>query len=426
MSITIENQQNQEKEVSVVSAQKGSRPRFLGVALVIVISFFVGYAVGNDSRSNGIGADVVSGKYGEAPDGVRQVIDFDLFWEVWDILQRDHIGKPLSEQQLFYGAVKGLVDAVGDPYTEFFPPDKAAEFTEQLTGIFDGIGAEIGIRDEQLVVIAPLPGTPAERAGIRSGDAIVTIDGVDTAGMSVEDAVLKIRGTRGTTVVLGIVRDESVSVEEISVVRDTIQVASVLSEMRSLPDSEEKDIGYIRISHFNEDTSAAFRTAVQEVIAADARALIIDLRNNPGGYLDTAVDVSSYWVEEGPIVIERKPGKDSVPHNAVGAATLVGVPTIVLVNEGSASASEIVAGALQDYGLARVVGEQTFGKGSVQEFQMLPDGSALKVTVTSWFTPKGRSIDEDGIVPDIEIQFNLEAAEKGIDNMLNEALLLLK
>ena len=426
MSMTVEKQQIEENNELAVSAHKGSRPRFFGVFLVVVISFFVGYVVGNDSGSTGIGADVVSGKYSDAPSGVKQAVNFDLFWEVWDILQRDHIGKPLSEQQLFYGAVKGLVDAVGDPYTEFFPPDKAAEFTEQLTGVFDGIGAEIGIRDEQLVVIAPLPGTPAERAGIRAGDTIVTIDGVDTAGMSVEDAVFKIRGTRGTTVVLGIVRDESVSVEDISVVRDTIQVASVLSEMMSLPDSDTKDIGYIRISHFNEDTSAAFRTAVQEAISAEARALVIDLRNNPGGYLDTAVDVSSYWVEEGPIVIERKPGKDAIPHNAVGAATLVGVPTIVLVNEGSASASEIVAGALQDYGLARVVGEQTFGKGSVQEFQMLPDGSALKVTVTSWFTPKGRSIDEDGIAPDVVIPFDLESAEKGIDNMLNEALLLLK
>lgn len=408
------------------SKDKGSRPRFFGVVLLVIFSFFIGYVVGNDSGLNQFGSDAVLGKYGDAPAGVRQAVDFDLFWEVWDILQKDHIEKPLSEQQLFYGAIKGLVDAVGDPYTEFFPPDKAAEFTEQLSGIFEGIGAEIGIRDEQLVVIAPLPGTPAERAGIRAGDAIVTIDGIETFGMSVEDAVYKIRGTKGTTVVLGVVRKDMSEVQDISVVRDTIQVASVVSEMKSLPNEDKQDIGYIRISHFNEDTSAAFRTAVQEVLSNEARALLIDLRNNPGGYLETAVDVGSYWIEEGPIVIERRPGMDAIPHNAVGAATLVNIPTVVLVNEGSASASEIVAGALQDYGLAKVVGETTFGKGSVQEFQMLPDGSALKVTVTSWFTPKGRSINEGGIVPDIEIAFDLDLAEQGIDNVLNEALLLLK
>lgn len=398
------------------------KPRFFSAAILVVLSFFVGYFAGNDRFEAGLTNDVVAGKYSEAPASVKKEVDFDLFWQVWDILQKDHISKPLSESDLFYGAINGLVDAVGDPYTQFFSPEKAAEFTEQLTGSFEGIGAEIGIRDEKLVVIAPLPGTPAERSGIRAGDEILTIDGKDTFGMSVEDAVYLIRGPKQTTVVLGIKHDDENRVVDISVIRDTIQIASVVTKELTIPGQQKPTVEYIGISQFNEDTPATFHDAVQKALANESEAIILDLRNNPGGYLEAAVDVASYWIEDGPVVIEKKPGVSSFEHKAVGVASLANIPTIVLVNEGSASASEIVAGALQDYGKATLVGEKTFGKGSVQEFQLLSDGSALKVTVTLWYTPKGRSINDDGIEPDKIIEFDADLAAQGIDNVLNSAL----
>lgn len=398
-----------------------SRARFFSIVLLVLASFLVGYITGDSSQTQKITNSAVAGKYGDVPRGVADSVDFDLFWDVWDIIQKDHIDRPISETKLFYGAMKGLVDAVGDPYTEFFSPEKAAEFNEQLSGSFEGIGAEIGIRDEQLVIIAPLPDTPAEQAGLRAGDEILYIDGKDTFGLSVEDAVLKIRGTKGTTVVLGIKHSDG-SVVDIPVTRDTIQVASVVHEIIVPESSPDSKIAYIRISHFNEDTPSSFRSAVQDSVNSQVDGVVLDLRNNPGGYLDTAVDVASYWIEDGPVVVEKRPSSESVNHDAVGSALLQGTPTVVLVNEGSASASEIVAGALQDYGQAQILGERTFGKGSVQELQMLPDGSAIKVTVTSWFTPNGRSINKDGISPDVEIIFDLEKAQDGVDNVLDEAI----
>jgi len=279
----------------------------------------------------------------------------------------------------------------------YFPPTEAKEFADGLSGEFEGIGAEISIKDSQLTVIAPLPTSPAERAGVRAGDQIFAIDGTDTTGITIEEAVNLIRGKKGTEVVLTIRHENESAISDVTVIRDTIEVPTILLEV-------EDDIAYVRISYFNQDTWRDFNTAVTDILAQNPTGIILDLRSNPGGFLETSVDVASEWVTQGNIVIERERGGVETVFATRGAHRLAGIPTVVLVDEGSASGSEIVAGALQDAGAATIIGSQTFGKGSVQDFQVLPDGSALKVTIAEWLTPNERVINKVGITPDIVLE----------------------
>jgi carboxyl-terminal processing protease len=317
------------------------------------------------------------------------------------------------------------VAGVGDPYTSFFDPETAEEFNQELAGTFEGIGAEIGLREGQIVVIAPLPGTPAERAGLLPWDRIVEIDGRSTSGLSVEAAVSAIRGKHGTTVTLMVVRSAGDPLR-VEIVRETITIESVESSLKAVTGSPRADIAYLKINHFNDDTASDFATAVQEVLGQHPRGVILDLRSNPGGLLETAVAVASYWVDDGPVVIQQQSGGRRTEEPAKGTALLKGLPTIVLVNGGSASASEIVAGSLQDYGLATVVGETTFGKGSVQELRDLADGSAVKITMARWLTPKGRAIEGVGIEPDVAVAVDRQELREGEDPELDRALELLR
>ncbi|MBU0660790.1 S41 family peptidase [Patescibacteria group bacterium] len=321
-------------------------------------------------------------------------VDFDQFWDVWDMLKEKHVDQPVDDTQLFYGAIEGLVAGLDDPYTVYFPPKDASDFVESLSGEFEGIGAEIGLRESQLTVVAPLPDSPAMQSGVKPGDKILKIDGEDTYGLSVEEAVTHIRGPRGTQVVLGVLRDEAESLD-ISITRDTINVPTIRFEMK------ENNIAYMRISHFNEDTLSEFYTALDDMLLETPDGMILDLRSNPGGFLDSSVMVASEWVDEGSIVLEAFKDDKKEAYMRKGNKRLLGMPTIVLVDGGTASGSEIVAGALQDYGVATIVGEQTFGKGSVQEFEVLPDGSAIKITIAKWLTPLGREINGIGVEPDI-------------------------
>lgn len=408
-----------ENELTYTNAPK--RPLrslfLLCVALLLVTGgFAAGYHTGEErGAQRALGSGQVIGKRSPADRHLSQDVDFQLFWDVWDILQQEYVDRPVPDTKLFYGALAGLVAGVGDPYTVFFDPKTAEEFSQELSGQFEGIGAEIGLRDNQIVVIAPLPNTPADRAGIKAGDAILAIDGTPTTGLTVEDAVARIRGARGTTVVLTVSRGDQ-KPQDISVTRDTINIESVTWEMKG-------DVAHITIAHFNEDTSPRFSRAVQEVLAKNPKGVVLDLRNNPGGFLDTAIDIAGYWVDKRTVVIEQFHGAEQTPHAATNVASLKNVKTVVLVNGGSASASEIVAGALQDYGLATIVGEKTFGKGSVQALRELPDGSAVKVTVAEWLTPKGRSINEEGIAPDMEVKPGDDAAN---DLVLERALELFR
>ncbi|MDD5290841.1 MAG: S41 family peptidase [Patescibacteria group bacterium] len=375
------------------------------------------------------------GKYGQGRDDIlNQDVNFNLFWEVWDTLEKEYVDKgKLNDKAMFYGALNGLVASVGDPYTVFMDPKFSREFEDDLAGTFEGIGAEIGIRKEALTIIAPLDGTPAQKAGLQPGDKIYSINGEITANMTVDEAVAKIRGPKGTNVTLTIVREGNDAPRDIVITRSVITVKSVKTETLSSAgaqgDQEEKkdnDIFVLEISNFNNDTLDLFNKAVQEILSKNPKGIILDLRNNPGGYLDTAIELASEWVESGAIVTEKSSEENKNEYLSRGRARLKDYPTVVLVNRGSASASEILAGALRDYKKATIVGEQTFGKGSVQTLREFGDGSSIKITVAKWFTPNGDSIDDVGIKPDIEVEMTDKDYEEDKDPQMDKAIEILK
>ncbi len=392
--------------------------RALGVVLVAVIFAGFGYTVGmRDSARTVVpdGEGRVVNQGGE-PKGLSDDVDFSTFWDVWSLVRSSYVDQPVSEKNLYYGSVAGMVAGLHDPYSNYFTPEEAQAFNEELSGTFFGIGAQLDQRDGNIVVIAPLPGTPAERAGILAEDFIVSIDGVSTEGMVLNEAVNAIRGEKGTTVTLGIVHKDTEDIVTMPIVRDEIKTESVTYTFR------DDGIAVIEVSMFNEDTSSLFRTASQRALKDGATGIILDLRNNPGGLLDAAIDLAGYWVPSGSSVLieEIRGTRDEFPAN--GLAQLREIPTVVLVNGGSASASEILAGALQDYGEARVIGDQTFGKGSVQEYHDLPDGGAVKITVARWLTPLGRSIDQTGITPDDIVSLTLDDVHAKRDPQFTAAL----
>jgi carboxyl-terminal processing protease len=359
----------------------------------------------------------VTGLYNSDTGGrLSSDLNFDLFWQTWDMIKSNYVDHDqLTDKQMFYGALKGLVGSTKDPYTVFMDPEDAKMFNEDLAGSFSGIGAEVGLRNDVITIIAPLADTPAERAGLRAGDKVYAIDQQSTAGLTVDEAVKKIRGPKGTSVTLTIGRGDA-KLQDITIVRDNIVV-------KSLDYSYDSATGIytITISNFNADTEALFATAVEDIKVKKPKGLILDLRNNPGGYLDTAVAIASYWIESGVVVSEQSATKPPRQHLARGFAPLSNLPTVVLINQGSASASEIVAGALMDYGQATTIGKTTYGKGSVQMVNDLPDGSMVKITTAKWLTPSGTSINDKGITPNIEVDFTEEDFNANRDPQMEKA-----
>ncbi|MBI2050259.1 MAG: S41 family peptidase [Parcubacteria group bacterium] len=396
---------------------------FISVA-IIAAAFAGGFYAGKSKREitvvNEKGEPIASGEVTIRPSEVKEYlgkdVDFDLFTQVWGLIRGKYVDQPVSETKLFYGALRGMVAALDDPYSVFLEPQVSEEFTESLNGRFEGIGAEIAIKHDLLTVVAPLSGSPAQSAGLKAQDVITQIDGKGTAELTLDEAVNRIRGEKGTTVTLTIAREGADDLFDIAIVRDTIKIESVSWQM------EEGSIARITMRNFNADTTRAFKAIQREVVSEHPEGIIFDLRNNPGGFLQTSIDVASAWIAEGETVVIERSVDGSTTYAATGSALFAGIPTVVLVNGGSASASEIVAGALQDYGFGRVIGEQTFGKGSVQVLEELPDGSSVKFTVAKWFTPKNRSINEEGIAPDEVVELSEEDFGEDKDPQMDRAL----
>jgi len=417
---------------SYYKKKKSNFGRIISLILVLVLvvaTYGLGFRMGLGSESGEEDFGTVNNKE-DLPDFVTQDVDMDLLFEVWEEINKKYIDAPVSESQLFYGAVAGSVASLGDPYSVFLEPEISREFQEELAGKFEGIGAEIAIKKDRLTIVAPLPDSPALKAGIKAGDKVFTIDSKDTTGISLGEAVNTIRGEKGTKVVLGVMReDNGKEIIDIEIIRDQIKFKSVRWEMK------EGDIGYIKVLHFNDDTSKVFDQAARDILRQNPKGIILDLRNNPGGYLTMAIDMASWWIDED-IVVMKQFGKNyndaalRIDKKEVYGPTLdakfKGIKTIVLVNGGSASGSEIVAGALQDYKSATLVGETTFGKGSVQELVEYGNGSSLKVTVAKWLTPLGRVIDGEGIEPDVVVELTDEDFSNDLDPQLDKALELLR
>ncbi|MBZ9578646.1 S41 family peptidase [Patescibacteria group bacterium] len=350
-------------------------------------------------------------------------IDFSLFWEVWNILEEKfYEPQNLDIQKMIEGAISGMIKSLEDPYTIFFNPEETEEFIEEAKGIFEGIGAEIGIKKSQLLIIAPLEGTPAERAGLRSGDKILKIDDTITADLTIEKAVSLIRGPKGTEVILTIFREGWGESREIKIIRSVIKIPSLKWELT------EQDIAYLKIYQFFEKTDSDFKKMAIEILASPSKKIILDLRNNPGGYLEVAQEISGWFLKRGDIVVieDFGPGKEKKEYKAHGNEKFLDYPMVILINQGSASASEILAGALRDDRQILIIGETSFGKGSIQELDELRGGSSLKITIAKWLTPKGELITDKGLEPDIKVEMTEEDYEEDRDPQLDKAIEVIK
>jgi carboxyl-terminal processing protease len=349
--------------------------------------------------------------------------DFGTFWQAWKLLRDEHLkGASLEEKNLVYGAIDGLVDSLDDPNTVFFPPEDGKKFEEDVRGNFGGIGAEIGIRNDQLVIIAPLKDSPAEKAGIKSGDKIIKIDGEPTDDIKVNDAVKKIRGEIGTKVTLTIHRADWEKTKDFVITRGQIVVPTIEHKML------EGEVAYIRVRSFNENAPQMFFEAAKELLGKGINGVILDVRDDPGGFLEVAVDIAGWFMPKGSVVAvqEFRDPSQKRTFKTVGPGFMGQVPIVVLINQGSASASEILAGALRDNLNAKLVGEKTFGKGTVQELKRLRDGSSIKLTISHWLLPKGDLIEKNGIKPDYEVKISEEDAKAGKDPQLEKAQQIIK
>lgn len=407
-----------QKSNGVNPATNQKRNRIL-IGAFILLSFVIGWVWGYQ--------DAQMSKIGSTPDAIERNLqkngaDFSIFWRAWDLLVEKFDGN-VNYQQMIYGAIKGMSEALGDPYTTFLTPDEAKQLENDLSGVIYGIGAEIGLKDNQIAIIAPLAGSPAERAGIKKGDVIAKINDEPTTDMDLGIAISKIRGDEGTKVKLLIIR--GTETKEFEITRERIEVESVNGEVK------EGNIGYVRISRFDNNTTELLRAKLDQFKAKDVKKLVIDLRGNPGGYLDESITVSSEFIKEGIIVTEKKDvdgGSDRYDYKATGNGKMTDndIKIIVLIDEGSASAAEIVAGALKDHNRATLVGVATFGKGSVQEIQDLAGGAQMRITIAHWYTPDGKNIGKEGIAPDVKVEITEAEYNADKDPQLLKAIELLQ
>jgi carboxyl-terminal processing protease len=388
-----------------------------GIFIIIAASFFLGSYVGEHQAT---GAET------KTPDVDMELVseeEFAPFWKVWKIIDEKHVSASSTDsQERVWGAIQGLARSQGDPYTVFFPPEDDKSFRDDISGNFEGVGMEIGIRDNALTVVSPIKGSPAERAGVRTGDKILKIGDKSAIGLSVDEAVKLIRGPKGTDITITFVIVDSDEPVERTITRDVIVLPTVETELRS------DGIFVIRLWSFTENSPNLFRNALREFVKSGSNKLIFDLRSNPGGYLEAAWDISSWFLPIGKIVVtEDFGGKQenriyrSKGYNVIPKSTKI----VILVDGGSASASEIVAGALRENGVGKLVGTTTFGKGSVQELIRITEDTSLKVTVARWLTPEGHNLSEGGLTPDFEVKITKEDIEAEKDPQMDKAVEIL-
>lgn len=393
--------------------------RSYSTILIVAVFFGLGIYIGFNNRPEISKVVNLSGK----ETSVNTTADFSPFWKVWnDINEKYPNAGKVSDQNKIYGAISGLLSSLNDPYSVFFNPDEAKLFEDNIQGNFGGVGMEVGIKNKILTVIAPLKDTPAYKANIKPGDKILKIDNTVTSGLSIEKAISLIRGNPGTTVSLTIFRDGYQEPKEIKIVRGVIDMPTLDTETR------KDGIFVIRLYSFSANSADLFRNALKEFSKSGSDKLILDLRGNPGGYLDAAVDMSSWFLQGGKTVVTEDYGNNAKPkvHRSYGYNIFSNkLKFVILIDGGSASASEIFAGAMQDYKKAILVGDKSFGKGSVQEVLPVTTDTIVKITVARWLTPNGNSISEKGLTPDYEIHFTPKDVENKTDPQLNKAVELL-
>lgn len=407
---------------STASSRFGSTRRFIVAGAfigIVAFAFYAGYQKGADGNAmTDAPISPSQAVFQNTTENQDAIIDFSLFWKVWNLLKDKYVEREsLDAKALFYGAIDGMLAASGDPYTTFFDPEENKEFEEELGQQFDGIGAEMQMKDGILTVVAPLEHSPAQRAGILAGDKVFKINGESTEDLGLSEAVKKIRGPRGTEVTLSVFHTDDDELREITVRRDVIVVKSVLLEVRD-------GIAILKLTRFGEETTGEFERLAAEARRQGARGIILDVRNNPGGFLEGAVDLAGYFLPSGSVVvIEEDANKNRRELKTRGGNSLGNLPVVVLMNQGSASAAEILAAALRENRSdVVIVGETSFGKGSVQELIPTSSTTSVKITVARWLTPQGNQINKVGIGADEEVKLTREDFEAKRDPQLDRAL----
>src|SRR3989344_172572 len=406
------------------------------IIFVILIAFFIGYYFGInkvsfDWKNYKPNVSIVN----KEPPASISTVDFSLFWTVWQKLQNSYYDKKVIDpQKLLNGAITGMVQSLGDPYTVFLPPTQNADFKEGMAGQFQGIGAELGVKEKQIIVVAPLDGMPAQKMGVKSEDAVLKVDGKPTEGWTLAQAVEKIRGPKGTSVVLTVLHKDEQKPVDLKITRDTITVKSVVGWVKKVKDierikkdklSRDQEIIYIRLSQFGDNTNQEWLTIVNKLSLdtsknKNVKGLILDLRNNPGGYLTDATFIASEFIKSGTVVIQDRGNNNRNVFSISRKGLFLDIPLIVLINKGSASASEIVAGALRDHNRAKLIGDTSFGKGTIQQAEDLGNGAGLHVTIAKWLTPNETWVHGKGLTPDISV--SVDAKDQTRDSQLEKAV----
>lgn len=390
------------------------------VFALVLLGFFLGGLYVGSSRGPEI-EKILNISNAETPASVNA--DFEPFWKVWNTINEKYPNPyKISDQKKIEGAISGLIGSLNDPYSVFFNSDETKEFEEEISGSFTGIGVEVGIRDKILTVIAPLKDTPGYKAGLKPGDKILKIDQIETSSLSIDEAIKLIRGEKGTAVTLTIFQEDDKEPKEFKIIRDTINVPTLDSELR------KDGIFVMKLYSFSANSQNLFKKAISEFLKSKSSKLILDLRGNPGGYLSASIDISSWFLPSGKIIVTENYGgnKKDKMHRSLGHNIFTDkMKMIILIDEGSASASEIVAGALHDYKIAELVGEKSYGKGSVQEVVNITPETILKITVAEWLTPNGTSISETGLTPDYKVEITDKDVEAKKDPQMDKAVQLL-